>query len=339
MSGATTEQAQRLDLVQTLVARLRLPWYGSVGVIATMLAAALGAATLVDYRGTEGFDWTAWRMTLQIPSIIVYILAMYPIVLKTKDRATGALRRMVPVDKASTDALIRRLAWPSRGLEMTYALVGAALAIVLAQPWRGTVGWFNLYLMGTQTLMFSLLAMLIYHGVRGARYLARLTRNMALDIFDLDALTSVARWSLTVSLIFIGGIALSIVFQTIENLLQWQVAAVYAVLVGTTILIFFMSMWSTHSAIVAAKRRELALVTDSLNNAWRRMKEQVLGSPAEASGIIYSEVAAWGAYERRVKEVREWPLSSSILGRLAISVVSPIVVYSVRLLLGWRGGF
>ena len=222
--------------------------------------------------------------------------------------------------------------------ELASVLAGAIFILILAQPWGGVVQWLDLYLLITQIIMFGLLALIIYHGIRSSRYLTGLIRNLNLDIFDVDALAPVARWSLTIFLVFIGGIALSIVFQTIENLMQWQVILIYCILVGASILIFFMSMWNTHAAIVAAKKREIGLVNKKLTEAWHQIREQSQANIYETDKL-HSTIAAWGVYDRRLREVKEWPLSTGLIGRLAISAISPGIVYLLRLLFGSKLSF
>ena len=182
--------------------------------------------------------------------------------------------------------------------------------------------------------LFGLLALLIYSGLHDARYVAKLNQNINLDIFDIGVLTPVARWSLAVSFAFIGGIVISIIFQTAENLMQWQIIMIYVILVGATIAIFFISMLSTHNAISRVKKRELAFVTEKLTEASHDLKQKASKSADADTRELYYAVAAWGLYERRIREVKEWPLNAGIISRLILSVVSPWVVYLIKVLLG-----
>jgi hypothetical protein len=188
-------------------------------------------------------------------------------------------------------------------------------------------------------VLFGLLGLLIFKGLRSTRYLTRLNQNIDLDIFDLDALLPVARWSLAVSLAFIGGIVISILFQTIENLIQWPVITIYVVLIGATVAIFFISMWSTHQTISAVKKRELGFVTRNLTKASRDLKQEADNIAGGDTKELYYAVAAWGFYGRRIREIKEWPLNAGIVSRLVLSAVSPGVVYALKVILGTGIGY
>ena len=165
--------------------------------------------------------------------------------------------------------------------------------------------------------------------------LGRLSRQeLNLDIFDSGVLAPIAYASLGVSLAFIGGISLSLVFQTQKSLLMWNNITIYAVLVGATILIFFLSMWSTHNAMARVKRSELSMVRKQLAEASRELKE--LTAQGQFKGIegLSSVIAGWVTYERRVQEAPAWPFNASIIRRLMASVLVPAIVYLIKILSG-----
>jgi hypothetical protein len=211
---------------------------------------------------------------------------------------------------------------------------------MLSQPWRGSFQSTDYFLFVTEIIMFGLLALLIYYGFHNARYLTLINKNLKLDIFSLDALAPIARWSLSISLAFIGGIIISIVFQTVENLMQWQIIFIYSILVISTIAMFFISLWSTHITIARVKKHELALVQNKFAQACRELTLKADSNSEKENNIsLHNEVAAWGLYERRIREIKEWPYNAGIIGRLVISIVSPAVVYVIKLFSGSLSGF
>ena len=141
-----------------------------------------------------------------------------------------------------------------------------------------------------------------------------------------------------IALAFIGGISLSLVFQSIESLLAWQSITIYSILVCATILLFFLSMWSTHNVMAGAKRREHDLAQEHLEKVTRELREATVQDRPEEMNRLYSAMAAWGIYERHVRETPEWPYNANILRRLSVSVLIPGIVYLIKVLLNMRIG-
>ncbi|MFC2059155.1 hypothetical protein ACFLTS_05930 [Chloroflexota bacterium] len=228
---------------------------------------------------------------------------------------------------------------PKRHWEWVSILIGAVLWLSLWQPWNrswvpGTI-WLSAYDVVTQTVLFGLLGWLIYSSFADNRYLSRLSRqHLNLDIFDTGTLTPIAYSSLGFSLAFIGGISLSLVFQTQEDLLMWNNITVYIILVCFTVLLFFLSMRSTHSTIAKAKRRELDFVRKHLKTAFRELKERAADGSLKEMEELSSTINAWVNYERRIKEIPEWPYNAGIIRRLLASTAIPAVVYLIKIVSG-----
>jgi hypothetical protein len=181
-------------------------------------------------------------------------------------------------------------------------------------------------------ILFGLLSWLIYSSFTGSRYLSRLSRqHLNLDIFDTGVLTPIARSSLGFSLAFIGGISLSLVFQTQEDLLMWNNITVWVILVCFTVLLFFLSMWGTHSTIAKAKRRELDLAQKHLKAASRELKERAADGSLKGMVELSSTINAWVTYEKRVKEASTWPFNAGIIRSLAMSVLVPAAIYLMKI--------
>ena len=80
--------------------------------------------------------------------------------------------------------------------------------------------------------------------------------------------------------------------------------AIYGVLLSVTVVLFFVSLWSTHSAMVRAKRTELSMARENLGAALR--------------------------------EAQEWPYNATVLLRLGASALFPTAVYLLKFLFGVR---
>ncbi len=334
-----TGEIQTDTLPELLVKKTRLPWSAVTGILAFLLLMILVLAALADGMPIKQLGWSFWRVGLQGPTILIYILCIYPILNRVGNKAFESILPLLAMDKNELKQLISEYSSPRRSRELLSLLLGAGFIVLLSQPWNTDFQFFEGYAYAIEILMFSLIALLIYYALHNTRYLTRINQNLKLDIFDIEALTPIARWSLSMSLAFIGGILISIVFQNIDSLIQWQIIMIYAILVGTTVVVFFMSMWSTHTTIVKIKKSELTIVRQKLTAACRKLKQNTSGNQEENNATLHYEVAAWGLYERQIREVKEWPLDAGIMGRLVLSIVSPGVVYVIKLLAGIHPGF
>lgn len=128
----------------------------------------------------------------------------------------------------------------------------------------------------------------------------------------------------------------SIIFQNIENLIQWQIILIYLVLIVSTVAMFFISLWSTHITILNVKRRETTVVEEKLAQACRKLLQSTSENVNQGKDhdSLHNEVAAWASYERRIRETKEWPYNAVIMGRLILSIASSGLVYVIKLLSG-----
>jgi hypothetical protein len=333
------EQLQNITLVELIIKITHLRWYTATGILALLLLSGLIITAFAEKTPFFRLDWNFWRVGLQGPIIIIYIFSIFPILRKIGNNAINSIVPLVNKGREELDRLASKYNSNSRMGEWISLSIGVLFVLMLSQPWNGKFDFTSLFLFITQIILFGLLALLIYYGFHNSRYLIQINKKLDLDIFNLDALAPIVRWSLSISFAFIGGIMISIVFQTIDNLVQWQIIMTYSILVISTVAMFFISLWSTHVAIVNVKRRELAFVQNKLSRACRKMTQQSNKDQNESDNATHYEVAAWGIYERRIREAKEWPYNAAIIGRLVLSIVSPGVVYVIKLLTGNLPGF
>jgi hypothetical protein len=182
--------------------------------------------------------------------------------------------------------------------------------------------------------MNGLLMWLVYDTLAGTLRIARLSRQTPkIDIlFDTELLIPIARWSLGISVGWVGGISLSLVFQTQDTLLQGQTIALYAFLVGVTVLVFILSMWSTRNTIAGVKRRELTLAQKNLAAAFLELKDHASRGRLEGMEGLSATMTSWITYEKRVKETPTWPFNAGIISRLALSILMPAAVYLIKII-------
>lgn len=327
------------SLVEALMKRTRLPRFWAISAVTALLLLFL--ILMMYFDGTLAYllDWRFWRDNTDGIFLITYILAVYPFMGRLRQRAIQAFRPLLPLDENAFNRLAAEVSRPSRRWEWTSMFLGIAFSFGLGQPWNLTwepgVFWLNVYLVIVTIVMFCLLGWLIYDTLAGTARISRLSRqDLKLDILDTELLAPIARWSLGISLAFVGGISLSLVFQTQENLLGWNSITIYAVLVCVTMLIFFLSMWSAHRAMSEAKKRKLALARKHLVAVSRELENRTEQGQLGGMEELSSTVTSWATYQRLVHEAPTWPFNAGILRRLLASIIIPAIVYLIKILSG-----
>ena len=334
-----TDEPRAYPLVMELTKRSRLQWRWIMVIVAAFLLLLLVLVAYLDGVFTDLSNWEFWRNFLDGPTLILYILVVYPPIWRLWWRAVQSIQALLPVDEGSPKRESFEVPLPKRRWEWVSIIIGAVFWLALWQPWaeswRSGVIWLSVYDLVTQMLLFGLLAWLLYSSLAGNRYLSRLGRqNLNVDLFDTSTLTPVARSSLGFTIVFIGGISLSLVFQTQEDLLMWNNIIVWAILVCFVVLLFFLSMWSTHSTMASAKRRELDLAQKYLKTASHELRERAADGSLKGAEELSLTITMWMNYERRIKEVPEWPFNAGIIRRLAASALAPVAVFLIKVFSG-----
>jgi hypothetical protein len=320
-------------LLVSLMNRTHLPWYWTTLLISIILLLSLILAGYLDDAFKQQVGWELWRVGLQTPSIIVYILIIYPVIGRLWQRALEAFRPLVTMEQKQFNHMIAEASKVRRWQEYLATLGGFIFMLIISRPWIWVDQWIDVYQTITSMLMFGLLGWLIYSSIYSNRIISKLSQqDLKLDIFNTNLLSPVAHLSLGNSLAFVGGISLSMIFQTQKNLLEWQTITIYSVLVLATILIFFISMWNVHKILARIKRNELNIARNQLMLASRELKNMVSESQQYKVGQLSLAVAGWAAYESKVREVPEWPYSTKIIRRLFASVLAPASIYLVKIL-------
>ena len=330
------DSTSAVPLLEALVHKTRLPWYWATSVVAVLLSGFLLIVLLADNGYSFSIQWEGWRVLLE-PAVILYILLVYPLVKKLWQRALSTCLNLVPPERreilqSSIFSYNRRREWIALTIGGLFIL-----ALMFSGPWEWVQGWSDLYTVLASVVAFSLLAWLVFDQITNLAHLSKLNRShIVIDIFNTEALTPVATWGLGISLAFIGGISLSVAFQHWENLRSGQSIIIYTILVAVTIVLFFVSMWSTHGAILRVKKQELNVMKKNLENARNNLKAAITASKESGMEEVYAGVAAWSLLVNQAQEAREWPYNAAIIRRLSLTVASPVIVYLLKILLGTR---
>jgi len=186
--------------------------------------------------------------------------------------------------------------------------------------------------------MFALLGATIYGSVMRSRQLAAFLRSgLELKVFDGHLLAPFAQWGQGLSLVFVGGISLSLLFQSYQSLRSIESVIIYVCLIGVAMTLFFMSMWTVHVALASAQSKELAKVRSELAVAREALVRERDREAATAVQNAYLPVVILGLYERQVLNASTWPFNLAIVGRVFASVGAPLAVYLLKLALGVGG--
>jgi hypothetical protein len=301
---------------------------------AAVLLVALGLIVLAARRGglaqTQGGD--LWRLGMQ-PAVIIYVLVVYPWLQGRSFLAMDSLLSLgVPASHIAEARVVN-----ARG-ESLALLVGALFSVAITHSIPISDPWLMAYDYGGNALMFALMARAIYDGGARTRNLARLVNaDLQLDLFDRQSLVPLARWGQTVTLTFVGGTCLSLLFQSHRTLNTVASAVIYSTMVVVALSLFFTSTWSIHIALRAARERELADVRQRLDLARGDLKRRLARQAEPDVARAYEPVVMLGLYEKQVLEASTWPFNPKIAKELAFSVAVPVLIYFAKLVVGLPG--
>jgi hypothetical protein len=267
------------------------------------------------------------------PVLLIYILGVHPFMHRRWKRAMRSLEALAPHAGGAG-----RPKPASRRGEWGAMLLGTLIGLVVARRVPGAEGWLRLYAEATSALMFALLAAAIYGSVLRSRHLAAHSRGLELNVFDGHLLTPFAQWGQSLSLVFVGGISLSLLFQSYESLRSMEGVMIYGSLVAVALTLFFMSMWTIHGALARAQEKELCRVRRDLAAAREALLRHRACESTAAVHDLYLPVVVLGAYERHVLDAPTWPFNPTIVGRVFASAVAPLGVYLLKLAFGVGGG-
>jgi hypothetical protein len=329
MKPAPTPELPAL-LVEDWVERAGLSFRRLAGAMVLLLLCLLLVAAYLDGVLDAAFNLQFWRSASMYPGIIAYILWLQPPARRLRDAAILALRPLVPVDDEEFYRLVAsEPLFDRRG--QVLGLVFGALALLLFRPWQALPSWLMLWQLLAGGLMFGLLGWVVYTSLVGNRLGADWQISEEINVFELQRLEPIARWSLGSALAYIGGITLSLLFIG-RFTLDLAHALIYGVLTLAALVVFFSNMRNTHHMMVQAKDRELGRVSRrlaALSEALRQGAEQ--GRSEEMMVLV--NLSLWRAYEKQVGELPEWPYTDEIRRNLLASMLLPLAAYIVPALL------
>ena len=330
-------ETSKYNLIQMLVIRSRIPLLWVVIIVTVVMCLLLVLARYLDNGLADLLTWGFWQNHLTGLMLLAYILSVQFFIWRLRNQAIQALKPLIALDESEAERLTTEAATSNRRWELIAILIGIGLTIVLGQPW--TLGWgpgefwLSVYQVIINVLMNGLLFWLIYETLAGVVHIARLSRQeLKLDIFESELMTPIAKWSLGISLVFVGGTSLSLIFQTQEDLLRWQTITMYVILIIVVILIFFLSMWSVHVAMARAKKRKLDLVRKNIVEVSRELEEKMSQGLLKGTDELSVNITSLATYQRMIQDIPAWPFSADTIRRLAASMLAPVAVFLVKVI-------
>lgn len=280
-------------------------------------------------------DSSFLRGALIGPALFIYTLAAFRFLRRFGEGAVEAFQPLVAMDDEDFDRLLAEASHVDPRREWLVLGLGAAFPWVMSEPWSWSDGfsWVQLHGLFSSTLMFGLLALFIYRSLAETRLFAELHRQpLNIDIFDPMPLEPIARSSLASSLAFLGGITISLLLLPYrEWLLNIQSFIIYSTLILVAILVFFLTMMSTHRVMAEAKERELKSVRHHLSAAYQELKERAAQGRLQDMNALSDSITAWLAYEKRIEEAPEWPYTTDTIRNLVMSTLVPIAAWAVQI--------
>jgi MFS family permease len=283
----------------------------------------------------ELFSQRYWRAIFLQPAIIIYILILERAFKRMESNVIKGLRQIARLSDEEFDDLVDKTTRVGVRNELLAFLVGAVIGLLIAAPWDlyQDFSWLLLYLTLVNIPMYGLLGWVVFVSIAGTRFPAELYRQpLEIDIFNLRPFEPIGRQSLAISLAFMGGIAISLLFSDIiAGIFTIHFWAVYLILVIVAVSVFFLNMIPTHRVLSAAKSEEMDAVVHNLIEAYRELRRiKASGSDVEAAA---EEFNAWKISQELVEDAKTWPYNIETLRNLLFTVLIPGAVALVRLLI------
>ena len=331
----------KYPLLEAAIRRSPLSRSWTIVVVAGVLLLLVVLAAFLDGELASLLEWSAVGLFFLNILGLIYILMVYPFMLRSREQAILAFKPLLSLDDDDFNKVAENISKPSRRWEWMAIFLGiSVLGGGILQPWNldwaSGYFWLIVYFVVASIIVTGPAGWLIYDTLVGVVRISRLSRrDLKLDILDIETLAPVAAWSLGISLVFVGIITLTIiteVAQTAKIVVDYRTFIGYGFLVSITLLIFFFSMWTAHRAMSEAKKSKLIPARKHLAEISRELVDRESKGQREGMIELSSTMTAWTTYETRVKEAPTWPFDAGIIRKLLLSILTPGLVYLIKIL-------
>jgi len=294
--------------------------------IAALLFFLFILAGILDSVLSELPQKLSWRGLLISPTIIVYILAVAPIMARMETRVLISFQAFVQLDEEEFQETISKNAKIKVGSEVAIITIGFILGIFASiASIDGHLSYINAYWVLTSSTMYALLAWTIFVSLASTRLTsALLNQPLKVDPFYTEPFEPIGKQSLMIAIVFIGGITLSLIYKVFEisSFIQPWFWIIYLPLAMVPIVLFFLNMFPTHRVLADAKSTELASVRNQLHVSCRKLLQRL--ETGHETTNIPAEIHALSVYEKQLNETRTWPYNTAMLRTLFFSVLIPV---------------
>jgi hypothetical protein len=321
------------SLFDSLLAR---PRYSRLtNLIVALLFVAPVAGAWVDGTLANLFVEGRWRGLFIPPVVISYIVWVSRRMAQVEGEVLRAFRPAVQVEDAAFDDLVSAGRRADPRVETLVLAIGACAGLATASLSSGaTWSWSVVEWYVSMALMYGLIGWVIYGSVKSSLTVqALLKQPLSIDPLDIRPFEPIGRQSLLLSLVFVGGLSLSMVFSGLQlaNLTNPLVWLVYVPAILIPVVLFFLSMYPTARTIARARDAELATVQAHLFRLCRRLSSSL--DAGTETRPLSEEILAMSVYERHLLEARTWPYETTTLRRLFVSVLVPGVTLAGKILI------
>lgn len=292
------------------------------------------AIALVDVPFSTIMQAGNWRVLVLQPAIVVYILAVAPIFSHSDGQIADSIRPIAELSDAEFGRVVAEARRGNpRGEWIAFGVGVGAGFFVTNRPDNPHL--VQLYLVLAFLIMYGMMGWVFYKAFVSSRLSRALLRQpLNVNLFDIAPFEPIGRQSLLLSMAFVGGTTISLFFSfRWDSVLEWQFLAIYATLIGVSILVFFVNMWPTHQLLARTKQRHLANAAQNLAETYDKLA--VPAAHDEEALTLYARINAWTAMESRLRETRTWPYDTEMLRTLFITILLPVVVALARILAAW----
>jgi hypothetical protein len=275
-----------------------------------------------------------WRSLFIQPVLVTYVLILSQPLQHTREVVAQALRSIMQLDDESFHSLVERACQTNPIGELIGFGLGVVFIFSLGARFElfENAYWLSRYIYLSAILMWGMIGWTTYAAFSVIRLTRELLKQpLAIDLFDPKPFEPIGRQSLMLSLAFIGGITLSLIFS-FDPSTAFQISTwiIYGCLLLVTVLVFFFNMRDTHRVLSDAKDDLRASVDRSLSTALYKFQE--LSSSGEDTQLITAEINTWAVFKQEVKGARVWPYNTEMLQTLTVSVLLPLIIGLARII-------
>ncbi len=275
-----------------------------------------------------------FRIALVHCLLVGYLPAAFLAVVRGGRRTVFALQGALDCTWEECETLASSIRFSPGGLTVA-ALIGLGLGFIgpyIVQPvpedvwtpatWTPEVTWHRVL----GPLIAAWAAVLVYAIVAVSRRMSRLAIQLkSIDLFDLRPLLPFTQLGLTSALMLLGLASIYGLMLLTETGFGLMVSAVMGTILPIAGMALILPVRGVHRRIKQAKDSELGWVTAELDR-------RVVGLKASGESRVTGQFADLAAYRGLVRDVQEWPISTSTYIRFGLYLLIPVVSWAAAAL-------